>query len=58
MSHSKVLMTVVNFETRDRTQQDIAISTVVSGFFAHLFTYTITKRDDILSAINSLHESH
>jgi len=38
MSHSKVLTTVVNFEARDHTQWDVAISTVVSGFFAHLFT--------------------
>jgi len=28
MSYSKVLMTVVNFETQDHTQRDVAISTV------------------------------
>jgi len=53
MSYSKVLMTVVNFETQDHTQRDVAISTVVLGFYAHLFTM-LTVRAAHLAATSWL----
>ena len=53
MSHTKVLMTVVNFDTRDHTQQDVAVSTVVSGFYAHLFAM-LTERAVHLAATSWL----
>ena len=53
MSYSKVLMTVVNFETQDHTQRDVAISTVLLGFYAHLFTM-LTVRATHLAATSWL----
>ena len=53
MSHTKVLTTVVNFDTWDHTQQDVAISTMVLGFYAHLFTM-LTVRATHLTATSWL----